>query len=174
MQHRKQFFFIIIILVAALLISCEVNQDDKEICEQSKWDEIKEPTIILRVTQPDDYCTGNTHKVDSAEYLKFTGSIQKYYCDDTPSGLFDYSKTISPVAGTNYVHVGAQYRYKFANDKDRLLFKCKLKAYFNDGNIYETLVVERLFYYNDIKFDANTFEQYILLVIPDLNWYSSS
>ncbi|MBT8387275.1 MAG: hypothetical protein KJO12_07665, partial [Ignavibacteria bacterium] len=71
-------------------------------------------------------------------------------------------------------HVGQQYQYKFANDKDRLIFKCTVKAYFIDGNIYRSQQVERTFYYNDIKFDANTFEHYLLMNLGSLEWYPSN
>jgi hypothetical protein len=174
MQHSKILFLVSIFLFASLIISCEVNSDDGKECEQTKWDKVEEPTISLRVTQPDNHCEGNTHKADTADNIKVTGSIQKYYCDDTPSGRFDFTKIFQPGPGIDYVHVGQQYRFKFENDKDRLVFRCTLKAYFIDGNIYETIETDRTFYYNDIKFDANALEYYILFSLPDLSWHVSS
>jgi hypothetical protein len=129
--------------------------------------------ITVGISQPLDHCGNNTHKADTADFIKIRGSIQKYYCNDTPSGKFNFENTVQPDANTDYHNVGQRYQFKFENGKDRLVVKCILKAFFVEGNNYESQEVQKTFYYNDIKFDFNTLEYYILFDLPELSWYIS-
>jgi hypothetical protein len=142
MKHSKIFLEFFAIILTAVFISCEVQSDEKELCDQSKWPQAKEPTIEIYVAKPTNYCDA-THKADSADYIKVSGSIQKYYCDNTPSG-----------------------RFEFENDKDNLVFSYKFKAYFIDTNTFESSDAGTIFYYNDIKFNANTLEYYLPYTVP--------
>lgn len=156
-----------------MFINCEVQSGDKELCEQTKWTEVKEVIITVGISQPLDHCGDNTHRADTADFMKITGSIQKIYCDNTPSGKFNFKNTVQPDPNIDYHNVGQRYRFKFENDKDRLVVKCTLKTFFIDGNKYESAEAEKTFYYNDIKFDFNTLEYYILFDLPELTWHSS-
>lgn len=172
---RKSILFLLILFLGlvASLISCEVQSDDKELCEQTKWNEVKEVIITVGISQPLDHCGNNTHKADTADFIKITGSIQKYYCDNTPSGKFSFENTVQPDPNVDYHNVGQRYQFKFENDKDRLVVKCILKAFFIEGNNYESEEATKTFYYNDIQFDFNTLEYYILFDLPDLDWHLS-
>ena len=173
MRKSKLFLLILFPGLVASLMSCEVQSDDNQLCEQTKWDEVKEVIITVGISQPLDHCDNNTHKADTADFIKITGSIQKYYCDNTPSGKFHFENIVQPDPITDYHNVGQRYQFKFENDKDRLVVKCILKAYFIDGNIYQSEEAKKTFYYNDIIFDFNTLEYYILFDLPELNWHSS-
>ncbi|MDX1700130.1 MAG: hypothetical protein R3250_05895 [Melioribacteraceae bacterium] len=173
MRKSKLFLLILFLGLVASHISCEVQSDDKELCEQTKWNEVKEVIITVGISQPLDHCDDNTHRADTAEFIRIKGSIQKVYCDNTPSGKFNFDNLVQPDPNVDYINVGQRYQFKFENDKDRLVVKCILKAYFADGNIYESEEAQKIFYYNDIKFDFNTLEYYILFDLPKLSWHRS-
>jgi hypothetical protein len=149
-----------------------VQSDEKDLCEQSKWPQAKEPTIAIYVAKPTNYCDA-THKADSADYIKVSGYIQKYYCDNTPSGRFEIENNYSPLLENTNIRVGQLYKFKFENDKDNLVFSCKFKAYFIDTNTFESSDAGTIFYYNDIKFNANTLEYYVLYTTPSLTWHKT-
>jgi hypothetical protein len=101
--------------------------------------------------------------------MTLTGFIMKYYCSEEASGSFDFNTTLSLNNGSiplNLVKIGGPYQFKFQNDKDRVEVRCRLRASFADGAVFETKDIWDQYFYPDIKYYVNAFEKYVLMTIP--------
>ena len=155
---RKIFLFLFAISIF-LFNSCENVTDPADECEKTKWQEVKEPTInlIAAVGVNQNFGPGHTpFNLDTANYMEFDGSIQKYYCNGTPSGKFDFTTTFFPDTSFYLYEVllGQAYQFKFQNDQDHLRVNIKLKAYFNHGLTFESQTLVKDFYFRDIMYDT--------------------
>lgn len=173
MKLFRLFLFINFLGFLIVYNSCSPTENEVEdLCKRTQWQEVKEPAIKFYATEPLGFCsTDNTHRADSASYQICLGSVQKFYCNETPSGKFDFIDTHNPTPGTSKdIPLGQLYQFKFQNDKDRLFFTCKFKVTFPDGKTYQSNDVSQNYYYKDILYNVNTFEYYIKFIVPSLTW----
>ena len=81
--------------------------------------------------------------------------------------MFEFDSNLYPSSGAIplvNVRVGGPFQYKFQNDEDHVSVSLTLKATFPDGKVFESVRQGNDFYYNNIKFQANDLEYYVLLV----------
>jgi hypothetical protein len=57
--------------------------------------------------------------------------------------------------------------FKFDNDLDYPLVHARIKAYSNDGMIYESDEMLRKYYYKDIKYDVSQLKKHLILFMPE-------
>jgi len=77
MKSSKLFLASLFSVSFILLTFCEVNSELEEECEKTKWTEVKEPTIAVYVSQPNNFCD-YTHRVDTAYQVNVVGSIKNF------------------------------------------------------------------------------------------------
>ena len=158
-----------------LFNSCENVTDPADECEKTKYQEVKKPIIYLIGTIYNKQYFESpyvSNSLDTAQYIEFTGSIQKYYCNGTPSGKFDFNTTFYPTPG-DYVYsliVGQAYQFKFENDADHLRVNLKLKVYFNHGLTYESKTLVASFNYNDVYYSPGWSSYVVDLQCSDMSW----
>ena len=174
----KPYRIVFLFLFAAfffLFNSCENVTDPADECEKTKWQEVKEPIVnILASVNVDQYFgTGLTpFKLDTANYIEIAGSIQKYYCNGTPSGKFDFTTTFFPDTAS-YIYeilLGQAYQFKFQNDADHLRVNLKWKVYFNHGLTYESKNLVTNFYYKDIYFSNYWLSYVVYYLCVNFDW----
>lgn len=139
-----------------LFNTCEEVTDPADECEKTKWANPVDRTLDIVTTIYSSQKIQNTpFRIDTANHFEVTGSIQKYYCDGTPSGKFDFTTTFYPTAGSDLyeLRVGQAYQFKFENDDDHLRFNLKWKLFFNSGIVYESQTFVTDFYYEDINYN---------------------
>ena len=174
MKLSKLLLLFLVFISLLLLNNCEAVTDQTDECEKTKWQEVKKPIIYLIGTiYNTQYFESPTvsNSLDTAQYIEFTGSIQKYYCNGTPSGKFDINTTFYPTPGYIYsLIVGQAYQFKFENDADHLRINIRLKVYFNHGLTYESNTLVDDFYYKDIYYDTVWLSYAINLLFSDMSW----
>jgi len=157
MKSVKIFFLFFVAAFFFLFNSCEDVTDPADECEKTKWPEVKEPIINLIVHAATlQYFQSVSFGLDTAQYIEFSGFIQKYYCNGTPSGKFDFITNVYPELYSDYIEgkLGQAYQFKFQNDQDHLRVNIKLKAYFNHGLTFESQTLVKNFYFEDITYDT--------------------
>lgn len=175
MKPGRMFFLFLIVISIFLFNCCENVTDPADECEKTKWQEVKEPIInlIASVGVNQNFGPGHTpFNLDTANYMEFEGSIQKYYCNGTPSGKFDFTTTIFPDTSFYLYEVllGQAYQFKFQNDSDHLRVNIKLKVYFNHGLTYESKIFVTNFYYEDIYFSNDWLSYAIYYSCVNCEW----
>lgn len=156
MQSVRLFFLYSITAIFFLFNSCEAVTDFADECENTKWENSVDRTldIITRIYSAQSI-QNISIRIDTANHFEVVGSIQKYYCDGTPSGKFDFTTTFYPTAGSDLYDfkVGQAYQFKFENDEDHLRLNLKWKMFFNSGIVYESQTFVTDFYFDDIYYN---------------------
>jgi hypothetical protein len=155
---------VLILIPVFLFLKCSVQEDDPEDpCAATKLPQQHEIAVKAYLLEPEEYCdAANVHWADSASYMFCIGSVQKFYCDGTPSGKFDFNITYYP--DLNYVGkipFGQLYQFKFDNENDRIEINAELKAFFPDGKIFKSGVIAVEYYYADIQYDYDNGEYFV-------------
>jgi len=160
MKLSKLLLLFLVFISLLLLNNCEAVTEQNDECEKTKWEEVEEPVIELDGSISHTQKFGSTNissTLDTAHHIEIVGSIQKYYCNGTPSGKFDFTTNYypdpDPFGGWYYIRLGQAYQFKFQNDKGHLRVNLKWKIYFNYGLTYESKALAKDFYYKDIGFD---------------------
>jgi hypothetical protein len=167
-------------LTMLFLVSCETVSEKNDECDATKMIEPQSPTVYLKLLLEYDTLPGQSHYLYQAAKAVFSGTITKIYCSGEVSTTFSYSPTyylseMDPVYLYNGFYLDQPYQFNFNNDKDYLLIQARLKAYFNDGKIYESDELLVKIHYKDLKYDANQLKKYIKLLMPDPTlWYEVS
>lgn len=178
MKLSELFLLSLIFISFFLFNNCEDVTDPADECEKTKWQEVKEPTINLigSISVTQDLVPNSPQKmIDTALYIETTGSIQKYYCDGTPSGKFDFSTNYYPDLAPDSlvwydIKIGQAYQFKFQNDADHVKVNLKWKLYFNHGLIYESKIFVKDFYYKDITYSNYWLSHIIYWDCYGFNW----
>jgi len=163
----------VFIVLSAILCSCELLKEDND-CDATKMDAPQEPVIYLKVIIPFPQAM---IEYNTPERLLITGSIRKIYCSGKESGNFTYNPTIYVSAesfnedNTGVFVLPQPYQYKFDNTKDKLIVICRVKAYLEGGDIYESEEIYQEFFYKDIKYNANEMKHYIEIRKDILQWF---
>lgn len=168
MNHLKKFFHFFLFSFLILINACETLTEKNDDCDKTKWQTTQEPVMYVSLSFGNAPCdqTVYDHRLYECSNAICEGKITKIYCSGQVSGSFDISTTFYldqiPVGQYANIKIGQLYQFKFANDNDYLMLQYHVKAYFNDGNIYETAEVTKRIYFKDLKTDINTMEKYFL------------
>jgi len=175
MKCRTLSLLLLIFISSFLLTNCDSTTEQTDECEKTKYQEVKEPIIYLLGTIYNKQYFESpyvSNSLDTAQYIEFTGSIQKYYCNGTPSGKFDINTTFYPTPG-DYEYsliVGQAYQFKFENNADHLRVSLRLKVYFNRGLTYESNTIVANRNYSDVYYNPVWSSYVVDLLFSDMGW----
>lgn len=173
MKSVKLFFLFFVASIFLLFNSCEDVTDPADECDKTKWQEVKEPIInLIGHLSNMQYIQSVPFSLDTAQYIEFAGFIQKYYCNGTPSGKFDFITNLYPVTHWTFTEgkLGQAYQFKFQNNQDHLRVNIKLKIYFNHGLTFESQTLVTNFYFKDIEYDEYWLSYVAIFYCINLVW----
>jgi hypothetical protein len=165
-----------ILLTLLLITGCDIFKDNNDECDKTKWAELKEPVVTLRLDSTGSFDDGNnTYSIVNAVTANVSGSITKVYCSGESGGSFNYNTTFYP-KDSEYnvltsIKIGQDYQFKFENDKDYLQLIFRARYSFDDGKTFESSEVVKKVYYSDIMIDVNSMENKILMNIDLANFF---
>lgn len=165
---------LILIFPVLLLFGCEAVTEKNEACNDTKMAK-KEPYLYLKVLVLNDTIYGGDTALFSANAFVVTGKVTKIYCGGKVSGSFDFTRTFYPLLNTydfsNGERIGQLYQFIFENQLDYLLVQCRIKAYFNDGRIYESDEFLGKAYYSKLQYDLSSNEYYFPFGLNKTVWF---
>lgn len=160
------------IILVFSLFNCSDNSDPLDDCSNTKFSQEEQRAVQAYMPEPEEYCDSE-HKYwsDSSAYILCTGTVQKFYCGGTPSGLFEFDDTYYPdLNATGRIPLGQLYQFKFDNTFDIIKIRVELKAHFSDGKIFKTGIFPLDYYFPDIKYDYVNGKYYVNLVTGSYTW----
>ncbi len=169
MKKKLQYGIVIVTVAILSATGCSLFPDEDNKCLKDNWDTPEEPIIFIRLTSQVTTFQSDfvTYDLSMASSIAVSGTIHKIYCTGKLSGMFEFDSNLYPSSGAIplvNVRVGGPFQYKFQNDEDHVSVSLTLKATFPDGKVFESVRQGNDFYYNNIKFQANDLEYYVLLV----------
>jgi hypothetical protein len=159
-----------------LFFSCETIPDKNDECDATKMIEPQSPVVYLKLFLEYDTLPGQSHYLYKATRAVFSGTITKIYCSGKVSTTFSFSPVyflseMDPYYIYNGFYLDQPYQFNFDNDLDYLLIRAHIKAYFNDGKIYESDEMLKKNYYKDLKYDVDQMKKYLKLLMPyPMHW----
>lgn len=161
------------IILVFSLFNCSVQDEDPfDPCASKKLPQQYELDVQAYTYEPEEFCDSDSlYWSDNASYIFCKGSVQKFYCNGTPSGKFDFDITYYPdPLTTAKMPLGQLYQFKFDNEDDVIQIIYDLKAFFSDGKIYKTQSITVGYYYGGIQYDYINGKHYTVVMSPDYTW----
>jgi hypothetical protein len=170
MKTSIQLAFLCCLMTLLTMDACSLLEDNDN-CKGTVMKPAEEPTIYLQLYFSNDSMPGELERLYKAKSAIFTGTITKVYCLGEVSGSFSFNPTFFPKnMSTETLNNGfflpQPYTFKFENQNDYLLVSAHLKAFCEDGKIFETDEYINEFHYKDIRKDIYGMQNYITLALP--------
>jgi hypothetical protein len=160
---------VIFLLSVFLLLLTRCEERDKSACDLTKWDDIEERTVEVRVKLPPNVkYESEVIPITDFNAVDIFGTINKEYCSGQKSGYFDIANFVMvDISSAVYYTVLPRVNYKFENDNDKVQVAIKLKCTLPSGVTYESTEDYLSFKPDVIYFDVNTFYYYVNMVITE-------
>lgn len=165
---------VIVVITNLLLCGCDILPGKNEECEASKWKEeievLVRPVFYIYATNVAD-----GYSLSSATKLTFNGSTQRILCSGDSGFKTAFTNTFSGNQLSIYVYQvfnGDLVKFYFGNDKDHLNVIWNVKAYFNDGSVFESDELIQNVYYKDIGSYSYSAYKYFELYLNDVKWFA--
>lgn len=176
-MRRIFIFSALVASMAVILIACDILPNKNDDCEANNWDHevevVVSPKFFIYAGNVDD-----NHALSAAVKLQFSASIQRVFCSGDSGFKTAVTKSFSGNQLSLYVYQsfdGDQTKFYFNNDEDHLNVIWRVKAYFNDGYIFESDEMIQNVYFKDLfSLNLSSYYKYFELYLQNGQWHSVS
>lgn len=173
MRSTFKLFRISLILILFAFSACNIFSDKESTsCDDTKMDVAEEPTIYIKAIIP---FTPSLLE-SSPEKVVFTGNISKIFCNGNGGDQYSFDPYFLVDSTSFDQNMGTfvlpqAYQFLFENTLDRLVVESQVKLHLADGSVYESDKITGSYFYEDLTYNEDDLQYYLLIEPNSLRWF---